>query len=112
MEILLILAIYIIPVIRFLWLGVSKKVKEKIVKREHFVYACLLYGLLSLINSIVVFVLISLKPGGASGVPLVLLIPIQILLIIIAERLVAKSKSTSLKSSKGYRESSGEEWLN
>jgi hypothetical protein len=111
MGILLILVVYTIPVLRLLWLVLSKKLKQKIVKREPFVYACFIYGLLSLISGIVILAFTSLKTGGASGVPLALLLPIQLLLIIVAETLVGKSKSTSLNGYKGYRESNGDEWF-
>ena len=94
---LLLLAIYVFPVFRFLRCLLSKQLKQQIIRRDLFLYGCTIHGLLSLINVAVVVVVAFDGLAGANNVPFAYISPVQFLLIIVAEVFIAKSKKYQLE---------------
>ena len=100
MKLLFLLAIYVVPIIRFFRCIFSIQLKRKIQNESLFQIACFIYGILAFTSVGVVFTIATLGRGGASGVPLAFLLPVQTILIILAEVLIARSKMSGMATIK------------
>lgn len=98
MKILVLVAIYILPIVRFIACIRSEQLKQKIQNAGLFSVARFVYAFLALMNVVVIVLSVTEPSSGSSNGVFAYYFPVQVLLIIVAEVLIAKAKMAASAS--------------